>query len=295
MKNKKIFKNFISISLSILLGLCFIYPVSAAEPAGETYNEFDMIMQEMNDAKRFRSKGNVNLQKAQESLQELKEHIYKMKEKPIEELRAANYTDSQIKSIQNYDGSDEMTRAASSTITRNKTQFLIKKYNSSTDRTNAKVYITYTMNGVPSPNLRATIAAGLNDGGNWFDSAKGNLVVKYRSYYNGGYHYTEDNLIGRTASNSTGARNFDFELHHNINGYAYYGNTLTLNFEASRQGRIQVVTCVNSFSRITVGPSSAGFSLSVSGLSFSISGGISRQTIDFSAFDSYQSGFPYGS
>ena len=48
MKNKKIFKNFISISLSILLGLCFIYPVSAAEPAGETYNEFDMIMQEMN-------------------------------------------------------------------------------------------------------------------------------------------------------------------------------------------------------------------------------------------------------
>ena len=90
-----------------------------------------MIMQEMNDAKRFRSKENINIQKVQESLQELKEHIYKMKEKPIEELRAANYTDSQIKSIQNYDGSDEMTRTASSTITRNKTQFLIKKYNSS--------------------------------------------------------------------------------------------------------------------------------------------------------------------
>ncbi len=278
------------------MGLILVQPslASALEQQPESYNEYDLIVEKIQSAKMFRSTDNSQLTNAEKELEDLKVHIYSLKEKSLDELKAANCTEEQIYNIKNYDGSDAMTRAASSVITRTKTQFNIKKYNSSTNRTTAKVYTTYTMNGVPSPNFRATVVIGIHDGGNWFDTGSGNLVVKYQSYYNGSYHYMQDNLIGVQAANSEGARNFTFELHHTKDGYAYYANTLTVNFEASRQGHIQVATCTNSFSRITVGIASAGFSVSVTGISFSISGGVSVSTIDFPAFQSYPT-WPYNS
>lgn len=184
-----------------------------------------------------------------------------------------------------------MTQRAAATISRTLARFEIKSYNSSTNRTRAKVYIKYTMNSVPSPNLNAAIGVGLNDGGVWFDSGTGNMVVKYQSYYNGGYHYAEYNHSVVKASNSTGARVFNFNLHKTLNNYPYYANTISVNFEASRQGRIQVVTCVNKFTRETWG-ASGSIGLSISGPSISFSGSVRTEEINFSAFQSYPT-FPY--
>ena len=291
----KIKNTFFKFLLSFFLCITLIQPsLASALDNEDSFNEYDLIVQKINSAKKFKTTNNSELTKAQNELKDLKEHIYSLKTKSLFELRAANCTDEQIYAIQNYDGSDAMTRAASAVISRTKAQFRKKKYNSSTKRTEALVYTTYTMNGVPSFNLPATIVIGIHDGGNWFDSGKGNMVVKYRSYYNNSYHYLEYNHTGKAASNSTGARSFDFDLHKTSNGYAYYANTISVNFEASRQGKIQVATCVNSFSRITSSIGSVGFSVSVSGLSFSISGGLTNSTTKFSAFQSYPT-WPYNS
>ena len=273
------------LSLIICIGMLLPINVNASEFVPETYNEYELIMEKINSIKKNRSVNSSELETAIKELEMLKKHIYSMKEWSIDQLKSANYTETQIENIRTYDGSNEKTSRAAASISRTKARFEIKRYDSSKKRTKAKVYLTYTMNGVPSPNLNAAIAVGLNDGGIWFDSGSGNMVVKYQSYYNNSYHYVEYDHTGVAASQSTGARVFNYNLHKTINNYAYYANTITINFEASRQGNIQVVTCVNKFTRETFG-ASGSIGLSLSGLSMSFTGSKRTEEINFSAFQS---------
>lgn len=250
----------------------------------ESFTEYELIMSYINKEKRnINSNDLQELHDAEQELRDLKNHIYNMKEKSIEELKAYNYTDEQIFNIKNYDGSNEMTAKASSVITRNSASFTSKSYNSTTKRTTAKIKCTYTINGVPTPNLDAAIYVGLHDGGNWFDSGNGTLSVKYRSYYNDSMHYKTLSFNGKAGSFSTGSRLFTFDLHKTYDNYAYYVNSMTLTFNAGRSGNISKVQCVNGFTRRKA-KISAGIGISSSGLSISFTGGLLTSTIHWSAF-----------
>lgn len=83
-------KRYISLELKIgvfiAMSLCMILPidVNALEPNVEVYNEFDIIMETINKEKQTRSTNHDQMNKALKDLDNLKEHIYSMKEWPIE-------------------------------------------------------------------------------------------------------------------------------------------------------------------------------------------------------------------
>lgn len=175
-----------------------------------------------------------------------------------------------------------MTSKAAALVTRISQDFTKNQYSKSKNRTDATVQIIYNIKGVPSPNLNAALAVGLHDGGIWFDTSSGSMLINYAGYANGKNQYAKKTVSGNYASNTTGARKFQFPLHiNNSSGNICYANKLTVTFSAGRQGKIAKTQCVQQFSRQPLLGGGASISFSVLGFSLNL-GGIGK--INFSAF-----------
>lgn len=268
-------------SLILCMGILSSTNVSALEYVPETFNEYDLILDQINNIKKSRSVDSIDLKEALKDLDILKEHIYSMKEWSLNELKAANYTEDQIYNIQNYDGSDKMTQRAAALVTRSSYTFPKNQYSKSDNRTDVTVNAVYDINGVPSPNLNAALAIGLSDGGIWYDTGSGSMTINYTGYANNSMQYATKTTSGEVASNSTGARKFQFALHtNNTAGHLCYAKKLTVTFSAGRQGKIDVTQCTQQFSRQALF-GSASISFKVVSVSLDLGG---TGQIDFGAF-----------
>ena len=133
MSNK--FKMFFSLILVISLSFSYSIKISANDTVSsnsnvfyfknvetKVINEYQSILNQLDS---FSKRSTYSLYSDDEifdyiKLVELKntykEYIYSLKELSTEELKSQNYTDVQINAIKNYDGSDEMTLAASAYV-----------------------------------------------------------------------------------------------------------------------------------------------------------------------------------
>lgn len=149
MKLKKIFKFVFALLLMMSTLFASGHTVNAMETT--EINIYEQLKSEYNslESKQFRIKSNIEaseLQDVQNEISNFKNHIYELKELPVEELMRYNYTNDQIEAIKTYDGSEVKSLKASATL-----KFSVKKnslsYSSSKGLSTMKATVTFTWNG----------------------------------------------------------------------------------------------------------------------------------------------------
>lgn len=164
-KGKNMFKKvccwFLCLSCCLLL---FDTRVSASESDEEfipsskyyTMNEYQGIIDKISSYEsKFKEQYQImsvdelnNYSELLKLKEDMHNYIYSLKELSVNELEDLNYTDSQITAIKNYDGSEEMTLAASATVSATLTLYMFY-YDSSANRTYAGARFSGQWNGVP--------------------------------------------------------------------------------------------------------------------------------------------------
>ena len=143
----------VGLSLLTVVGTVSLSRMDVAATNDTVVNQYLLLRDEYNMAEsRYmlsESKSNaIKLNEAKNDIDNFKNHIYELKDASIEELKRYNYTEAQIDTIKNYDGTEEMTIKASPAI-----KFSVKKntlsYNSKTGLSTVKATVSFSWSGTP--------------------------------------------------------------------------------------------------------------------------------------------------
>ena len=148
-----------------------------------SYSEYDMLEQLSSEsAARLSENGYTNeeISKIQNYHDLYVEQIEKLANIDEDQLRRLNYTDNQIYAIKNFDGSENMMKAASATALV-VAEINRCRYDASTNRTTSEIYCGFEWDGVPVIKLTDMMVVGW-DG--WYQAAR-NGFVQYAYIYDG--------------------------------------------------------------------------------------------------------------
>lgn len=124
--------------------------------------------------------------KSNDIKKEYSEHIKKMATYSNDELKKMGYTSKQINAIQNYDGSEQMTVDAASSVTVYTSK---SSYEASSSRTDAVIDFSFSWEGQPFMKFTDTLAVCWSEG-LYIDRSDSYCKVTYRASADGNQHAT---------------------------------------------------------------------------------------------------------
>lgn len=156
-----------------------------------SYNEYDQLMQDKEDARRVllkRNASSVEIAAAKEVLDlDPAETIYNLQEKSDTELKTRGLNEEDIARIRNFGGSDAELRAIAATCTVGGTP----KYTRNSSGRWAKITMYFSWNRVPFWNSRDAVVAGANNSFLAQRVADSSCTINYTAYgTNGSSDYT---------------------------------------------------------------------------------------------------------
>ena len=260
----------ITVILCTIFSLCIVSPVKAESASDMQHpvsfcsneyqsllNEYDRLSKEALVKPNTANVSQVTSLKA--SIESYPSYIYSLQSKSYEELKQFNYTDSQISAIKDYNGSEQMTIAASATVS-GSVSLSSRSYNSSSNKTTARVTATVRWNGVPFVKSADTFSTALAGSSANFMRTSSSLRVVYP---------TSGTVYGSNYSVTLGA---GVSYKFGIADASGVFSSATLTYDAIAEGNVTAIGFGAAYSHaVTSGLSSIGISIGVSGVGISFS------------------------
>lgn len=286
MKKNRIFITLLSISMILAVFLIPSIKVEANDKITfkdievvET-NEFLSVINEKEKLVDEMNTGIVTIDKLEyystlcQMEEEIKNHIMSLKTLSVDELKEYNYTDEQITAIKKYDGSYELTVAASAYVSASMTKTAYS-YNSSTNKTTFSA--RFTGQWVGSPAFKSIDEIGIAVGGS--EAGFSTLSSSTTVYYNDG-----------SSTKQYGKRDYFGGSVHQIyltstNGNASFMKSYSMSITLVAGGKVSVAGLAADYVHQSIS-FGTGLSISVSGIapSFSIGTGWSEEFYDYKTF-----------
>ena len=175
-------------------------------------------------------------------------------------MKYFNYTDEQIFAIRHYDESEEMTKAASATVSGTLTH-VSRTYNSSTNKTTVKIKAVVQWNGIPVVKGTDSLGIALVGSNASFIMSSSSCSVQYH----------DGSIVNSTYSQTTLGKGIVYRF--GITRDSLYVFTkATLTYTAVAGANVTVYGYAAAYAHYTVGvTNSFGLSISNSGIGISFS------------------------
>ena len=227
-------------------------------------NVYDAIIKQT-DGKEF-SMNSLEQQEVSKSINDLKNSIYELKAKPVEELKSIGYEGEQLYSIMNYDGSVAMTRSSLPVVRSNVSGTIFgKNYTVTASFRYDGTYVgylyvknNYGIATVPKQNGNAVTP-------NPPSSCTGS--INYNYYVNGVKNTTTSSNYA--ISRSKGAVIYSFPVGINVSGTRGYVTSGTFKMTCSADSVFNVVQGTSDYGYVT-SDSNQDFLMNAGGLAYSI-------------------------
>lgn len=187
------------------------------------------------------------------------EYIVSLQSYSDEELRKYNFNDGQIYAIRHYDGSEEMTKAASASVSGSLSKQY--SYNGSTNKTTVTVTFTATWSGVPFIRADDTAAVGIT----------GSTANFNKSSVSGKITKQNGTTVNLTNGEYTSMKGYKYKF--GIPDGDGVIKKVTIVYKGVAQGKVTVYDYGGCYAHrtVSIGAPSFGISISSTGPSFGLS------------------------
>lgn len=243
-------------------------------------NEFLSVIGEKEKLENDLSKGIITMDKVEyyatlcQMEEEIKDYIMSLKNLPVAELKEYNYTDEQITAIKNYDGSYELTVAASAYVVAALANTVFS-YNPSTNKTTFTGRFTGEWKGTPVYKSIDEIGIAVGGSEASFSPVSSSTTVLYYDGSTAKQYGTRDYFGGSVHQIYLTSRN----------GNASFMRSFSMSVTLIAGGKVTIAGLAVDYAHQSIS-FGTGLSISVNGVtpSFSLGVGWSEEFYDFDTF-----------